>query len=390
MMMASEDQEPEIYVPEPKPNSDFDSKNLTQHFSKNMTKPKITNIFKKVEKKYKLYQNKQTDFSDLIDFEKNIPDDCTKLNLTHPETNQPLVAYKFDSNPEGLIVIKNYFSLKQQIEIAHKALNEYIFDPFRTNLFIYEDYSPYPVKYREQLAQEQAQETLEGENEADTVNDYNPEAPPYNYKHFIHLGEDYNFNSKLRWANLGHQYNWTNRCYYPADHQNHQEELPPVLDKAAIDLVKLLDMGGYKPQSVIVNFYNRKSAMGGHLDDGEPDQEHPILSFSIGLEGVFLIGGRTRSEGPVREIGVRGGDVVIMSGESRRRVHGVPRIRETAWAERWSEEEVQEAIAQLQEEKPHIVDTTKVQNDYEQAFRWLGAHRLNLNFRQVVIGAENE
>jgi hypothetical protein len=113
MMMASEDQEPEIYVPEPKPNSDFDSKNLTQHFSKNMTKPKITNIFKKVEKKYKLYQNKQTDFSDLIDFEKNIPDDCTKLNLTHPETNQPLVAYKFDSNPEGLIVIKNYFSLKQ-------------------------------------------------------------------------------------------------------------------------------------------------------------------------------------------------------------------------------------------------------------------------------------
>jgi alkylated DNA repair protein alkB family protein 1 len=120
-----------------------------------------------------------------------------------------------------------------------------------------------------------------------------------------------------------------------------------------MDLIDLLNMQPYKPQSVIVNFYNKKSAMGGHLDDGEPDQEHPILSFSIGLEGVFLIGGKSRSEGPVREIGVRGGDVVIMSGESRRRVHGVPRIRETAWIERWTPEYIENVIKELEEEHPH-------------------------------------
>jgi len=32
--------------------------------------------------------------------------------------------------------------------------------------------------------------------------------------------------------------------------------------------------------------------MGGHLDDGEPDQIHPIISFSMGLSCVFLIGGQ--------------------------------------------------------------------------------------------------
>jgi alkylated DNA repair dioxygenase AlkB len=79
---------------------------------------------------------------------------------------------------------------------------------------------------------------------------------------------------------------------------------------------------------------------------------------------VFLIGGKTRSEGPVREIGIRGGDVVIMSGESRRRVHGVPRIRETAWNSRWTQEEIQTAISELEQEEPHEVVEGKVQNDY--------------------------
>lgn len=170
--------------------------------------------------------------------------------------------------------------------------------------------------------------------------EFTGENTPYNFRHFITLGDTFNFNTKLRWANLGYQYNWTNRSYYPSDHPNHQEKLPEILENSAEKLVKLLNMQPYKPQSVIVNFYNKKSAMGGHLDDAEPDQEHPILSYSIGLEAVFLIGGRTRNEGPVREISVRGGDVVIMSGESRKRVHGVPRIIETGWENSWSEEQI--------------------------------------------------
>lgn len=378
MMMTTTDEAP------------IDDSQLSAHFDKNMTKPKLNNIFKKIEKKYKRYQNKETDFSNLINFETVFPEEgeATKLDLVHPVTQEKLVAYKFNE-PEGLIVIKNYFSLEQQVEIAHEAINEYIFDPFRTNLFIYPDYSPYPTEYLNEIARED--EDLQSGNKNNETNEHEfcPGAP-YNYKHFITLSDKYNFNSKLRWANLGYQYNWTDRCYYPEMHRNHQETLPTILNEAAMELIELLSMQPYKPQSVIVNFYNLKSAMGGHLDDGEPDQEHPILSFSIGLEGVFLIGGKSRNEGPVREIGVTGGDVVIMAGESRRRVHGVPRIRENTWDSRWSEEQVQQVIKNLEAKKPHVIEEGKIQNNYQQTYNWLGEHRLNLNFRQVVIGAEKE
>ena len=56
--------------------------------------------------------------------------------------------------------------------------------------------------------------------------------------------------------------------------------------------------------------------MGGHLDDGEPDQENPILSFSLGLSCVFLIGGKTKEERPTA-IKLDSGDLVVMSAYSR-------------------------------------------------------------------------
>lgn len=49
---------------------------------------------------------------------------------------------------------------------------------------------------------------------------------------------------------------------------------------------------------MIVNYYGKNKTMGGHLDDGEPDQINPIISFSLGLSCVFLIGGKDRSEEP--------------------------------------------------------------------------------------------
>jgi alkylated DNA repair protein alkB family protein 1 len=55
--------------------------------------------------------------------------------------------------------------------------------------------------------------------------------------------------------------------------------------------------------------------MGGHLDDGEPDQEHPILSFSIGLSCIFLIGVESKEIEPLA-IKLDTGDLVIMSGRS--------------------------------------------------------------------------
>ena len=52
--------------------------------------------------------------------------------------------------------------------------------------------------------------------------------------------------------------------------------------------------------------------MNGHLDDGEPDQEHPIFSFSLGLSCIFLIGGETKDIKPLA-LRLDSGDLVIMS-----------------------------------------------------------------------------
>ena len=65
--------------------------------------------------------------------------------------------------------------------------------------------------------------------------------------------------------------------------------------------------------------------MGGHLDDGEPDQEHPIFSYSFGLSCIFLIGGISKDDQPFAII-LESGDLCIMSGFSRKCYHGVPKV----------------------------------------------------------------
>ena len=74
--------------------------------------------------------------------------------------------------------------------------------------------------------------------------------------------------------------------------------------------------------------------MGGHLDDGEPDQENPIISFSLGLSCVFLIGGQIKTVKPTA-IKLDSGDVCIMSAFSRKCYHGVPKIIKNSFIEKF-------------------------------------------------------
>lgn len=53
-------------------------------------------------------------------------------------------------------------------------MNEYINQPYRTNLFIYKE-----------------EENFD--------------------KFIVHDDKRYNFNNKIRWANVGYQYDWNNR-----------------------------------------------------------------------------------------------------------------------------------------------------------------------------------
>jgi len=84
----------------------------------------------------------------------------------------------------------------------------------------------------------------------------------------------------------------------------------------------------YEPDAGIVNFYQEKDTLMGHIDRSELSSTTPLVSISLGNAAIFLIGGLTRDFEPIPLL-LRSGDVIIMSGPAcRRAYHGVPRILE--------------------------------------------------------------
>lgn len=125
--------------------------------------------------------------------------------------------------------------------------------------------------------------------------------------------------SRLRWATLGRHFHWTERKY-DADSGQFPQELADFT--AEISTATGNTVHG---EAAIVNYFHTNSAMCGHIDDSEEDLSKPIVSLSCGLTAVFLIGGRSHDITPTA-LFIRSGDVVIMGGESRLCVHGVPRV----------------------------------------------------------------
>ncbi|WP_397541550.1 alpha-ketoglutarate-dependent dioxygenase AlkB [Roseovarius salis] len=80
------------------------------------------------------------------------------------------------------------------------------------------------------------------------------------------------------------------------------------------------------PDCCLVNYYGEAARMGLHQDRDEADFSWPVLSVSLGDEGLFRMGNDTRG-GRTESIWLRSGDVVVMGGEARLRYHGLDRIR---------------------------------------------------------------
>lgn len=98
------------------------------------------------------------------------------------------------------------------------------------------------------------------------------------------------------------------------------------------EVTRILGLENYKGESVIVNYYKESDYMNGHLDDGEPDQENPILSFSIGLSCVFLVGGPTKETSPLA-IQLDSGDLIVMSQQAWWCFHGVAKVMKNSFKE---------------------------------------------------------
>lgn len=80
------------------------------------------------------------------------------------------------------------------------------------------------------------------------------------------------------------------------------------------------------PESCLINYYGEGARMALHQDKDEADFSWPVVSVSLGDDGLFRMGNQTRG-GKTDSIWLSSGDVVVMGGPARLTYHGVDRIR---------------------------------------------------------------
>ena len=100
---------------------------------------------------------------------------------------------------------------------------------------------------------------------------------------------------------------------------------PPIPAEALALWTQTTDLAR-PPDCCLINFYGEGARMGLHQDRDEADFSWPVVSLSLGDDGLFRVGGSTRG-GSTRSVWLQSGDVVILAGPSRLAYHGVDRIR---------------------------------------------------------------
>jgi DNA oxidative demethylase len=98
--------------------------------------------------------------------------------------------------------------------------------------------------------------------------------------------------------------------------------IPPQLLKLWRQLTGLTR----EPDCCLINFYSEGAKMGLHQDRDEADFSWPVLSLSLGDDGLFRVGNTSRG-GKTESLWLSSGDVVLLQGDKRLVWHGVDRIR---------------------------------------------------------------
>lgn len=100
----------------------------------------------------------------------------------------------------------------------------------------------------------------------------------------------------------------------------------PPIPQRILDLWKNITSFERQPDCCLINFYGEGARMGLHQDKDEGDFSYPVLSVSLGDDGLFRMGGGERAS-KTQSVWLNSGDVVVMGGDSRLAYHGVDRIR---------------------------------------------------------------
>ncbi|WP_370804696.1 alpha-ketoglutarate-dependent dioxygenase AlkB family protein [Actibacterium lipolyticum] len=131
---------------------------------------------------------------------------------------------------------------------------------------------------------------------------------------------------RVRMTSAG-KYGWySDRSGYRYE-PRHPSGVPwPPIPNAVLQLWQTVTGIDRLPDCCLVNFYDADARMGMHQDKDEADFGWPVVSISLGDEGLFRIGNATRG-GSTESLWLQSGDVMVMGGDARLTYHGVDKIR---------------------------------------------------------------
>ena len=102
--------------------------------------------------------------------------------------------------------------------------------------------------------------------------------------------------------------------------------MPRVLADFAVRCAVRTGFPQFRPDTCHINRYQAGTKLGIHQDRHEFDLLQPIVSLSLGLECIFLLGGFQRTD-KTKRILLEHGDVIVWGGPSRMRFHGVQPLK---------------------------------------------------------------
>lgn len=123
------------------------------------------------------------------------------------------------------------------------------------------------------------------------------------------------------------KYGWfSDRSGYRYERHHPNGVAWPAIPQQILDIWQMVSGVDRAPDCCLINFYGEGARMGLHQDKDETDFRWPVVSVSLGDDGLFRIGNKTRG-GKTESIWLNSGDVVVMGGDARLTHHGVDKIR---------------------------------------------------------------
>jgi alkylated DNA repair protein (DNA oxidative demethylase) len=128
----------------------------------------------------------------------------------------------------------------------------------------------------------------------------------------------------LGWVSDGSGYRYDTR---DPESGSRWPPMPEVFEVLASQAAARAGFEGFVPDACLVNRYEPGARLSLHQDKNEEDFDAPIVSVSLGLPAVFLLGSESRTDRP-RRLRLSHGDVVVWGGPARLRYHGVLPLEE--------------------------------------------------------------